>query len=214
MHVGEDSYKGICPELLARALSGPNIEKLNVNTLSISPSFFFCSLVSLSSSSESDQSDLGGIWVFFWVLLSSWCAYHTIFWGLLGLIRQGYLRLISHCWNCAWLCKCNGCFCLLSRYYYWCSWLGKCGSLGCSFYFLGLGRSIMLEKSGMVSHIYFSQFWQFLYITPGKHATYLVWGGFRYFCEWWEVWLGRLRSIGEGIGNGLAFFDVVLHFLL
>ena len=35
MDAGEDSYKGICPELLARAFSGPNMEKLNVNTLAI-----------------------------------------------------------------------------------------------------------------------------------------------------------------------------------
>ena len=41
MGVGEDSYKGICPELLVRALSGPNMEKLNVNTLALGQHSFW-----------------------------------------------------------------------------------------------------------------------------------------------------------------------------
>ena len=41
MGMWEHCYKGSCPELLARTLSGPNMEKFNVNTLALSQQNFW-----------------------------------------------------------------------------------------------------------------------------------------------------------------------------
>ena len=49
---------------------------------------------------------------------------------------------------------------------------------------------------------------------PGHHVTSFDWGSFGSFCEWQGLRPGRIGSMGEGIGNGLVFLDVVLHFLL
>ena len=50
--------------------------------------------------------------------------------------------------------------------------------------FTWLRQASFTEKCGMVSHISFSWFLQFLNAMPGNHVTSFHWGDIRSFCEW------------------------------
>ena len=172
-----------------------------------------CSLMSFSSS-ESDQSDLRGMGYLVghhFPVHVHITQYHWYFWDWSGEVTIGWA---DAAWTVAgWINVTDAAACWVGMTTDAAGWVNIGASVAASTS-LALASQLHWKNLGWYPTFIFLGLESFFYIVPGNHITSLDWGGFGSLWKWSGIRPGRIRPISKGIGNGLAFLNVVLHFLL
>ena len=140
-------------------------------------------LVSFSSSSESDQSYLRGIKYsvgHHFLVGVHITKYSGDFWDCSDRVTIACVdtaRTVVGCMNVT-----DAAVCWVGITTDTVGWVNM-GSWHGSSTSLAWASQFCWNKSGIVTYIYFSWFWQYFYIAPYKHVSSLNWGGFRSFNE-------------------------------